>query len=249
MQEFGSAAVASPPKQNRRGLQHVPDVAIAATVEDRLAAARLVGKLYRKEGYLPDDGGSEAPFLSPHHLRPETTVFVARENNRIVGTLTAVMDSPEGLPLDAIYPKEVAALRARQRVPCELCSLAVDTERADRSLHLVYGLFRCATVYLLHFTAMTDVLITLKPAHEAFYHRLMFQVLGQPTLDARFRNAPTVAMSLQREDALLAALEHRMAMVFGVPSHEELAAVALPPKRRGRAAPSLLGGRRHAMRR
>lgn len=196
---------------------------IATDMEERLEAARLVGRLYRAEGYLPE-GGPAAPFLTPHHLLPEATVFVARLGGRIAGTLTVVCDSAAGLPLEELYGAEVAALRAEQRVPCELCSLAVDPDLAERSPQVVLSLFRCATAYLLHFTSSSDALITLKPAHAVFYgKRLCFRDFGGFKQDARFAGAATVAMRLSREDVRQASVSRRLAPVFGQMEKEELA--------------------------
>lgn len=212
---------------------------IAVATEERLEAARLVGRLYRAEGYLPD-GAPDAPFITPHHLLPEATVFAARLSKRVAGTLTVVCDSASGLPLEDLYGAEVARLRGQHRVPCELCSLAVDPDLAERSPQVVLSLFRCATAYLLHFTSSTDALITLKPAHAAFYgKRLCFRDFGGFKQDARFADAATVAMRLSREDAQQAAVSRRLAPVFGQMEREELATMqaALRGSRLQRLAP------------
>jgi hypothetical protein len=181
----------------------VLSVGIAESPAERLAAARLVGRRYRDEGYLPELQDEHAAFYSSHHHLPQTSVFVTRENETITGTMTVVCDSPAGLPLEDLYGAEIRELRADRRHPCELCSLAVDPEAARRSPDLVLQLFRCAMGYLLHVTPTSDALITLKPAHAPFYQRrLHFQPFGAPTLDARFEFAPTVAMRLTREAVL-----------------------------------------------
>lgn len=185
------------------GLQSA--VAVAATETERLSAARLVGRQYRAEGYLPDDDGDgerEPAFRTPHHLLPETVVFIARECARVVGTLTVVPDSPAGLPMEALYAEEVSALRNLGRIPCEICSLAFDSRTEHRNTAPVLQLFRLACGYLRRFTPVTDALVTLKPSHQDFYERFMgFGRIGERKQDPRFRGADTVAMRLTREAA------------------------------------------------
>jgi hypothetical protein len=191
------------------------DVATAAG--ERLEAARLVGRLYRAEGYLEQGAVPDAPFRTPHHALPEATVFVAREAGSVVGTLTAVLDSRAGLPLEALYGGEVTALRDAGRVPCELCSLAVEPRGTSQSAAILQGLFRIATAFIVHFTETTDALITLKPSHRAFYaRRLRFHDFGPLRTDPRFRQAETVALRLTRE------VVEGAASLFGAPTAKEL---------------------------
>jgi hypothetical protein len=211
---------------------------IATTAAERLEAARLVGRQYRAEGYLGQEQNDNAPFFTPHHGLPEATVFIAREGERIAGTLTVVIDSNAGLPMEDLYSEEVADLRLRGRTLCEICSLSVDPQREERSSLLVLSLFRYATAYLLHFTRVTDALITLKPTHADFYgRRLRFQPLGATKRDRRFRDADTVLMGLARERVESPGVprtraERLHAIVFSAASREELASLeqALPFK-------------------
>jgi hypothetical protein len=211
---------------------------VATTAAQRLDAACLVGRQYRAEGYLVREEHDNAPFFTLHHLLPEATVFVARDGERIAGTLTVVIDSNAGLPMEKLYSEEVAGLRLRGRNLCEICSLAIDPQREERSSLLVLSLFRCATAYLLHFTRVTDALITLKPTHTEFYgRRLGFESLGVTKRDRRFRDADTVLMGLARERVESPGpprtrAERLLAMVFSAASREELASLeqALPFK-------------------
>ncbi len=224
----------------RNVLSGAVSVGVAATAGARLDAARLVGRLYSAEGYLGDDHEADTPFFTLHHLLPESTVFVAREGPRVIGTFTVILDSAAGLPMENLYGEDVAALRASQRRVCEICSLAVDPYRENSSSAMVLKLFRCATIYLLHLTDFTDLLITLKPSHADFYgRRLGFARFGEMKYDARFRDAETVAMRLPRErverladQSPLSRQQRWMAEFFAPASGAELDALtsALPFK-------------------
>jgi hypothetical protein len=204
---------------------------VAASANVRLDAARLVGKLYSAEGYLGEEHVDGAPFLTPHHLLPEATVFIAREGKRVIGTLTVILDSAAGLPMESLYGEEVAQLRASGRRVCEICSLAIDPQRENGSSTLVLNLFKRAMTYLVHLTDVSDALITLKPSHAAFYgRRLNFVSMGELKFDTRFGNAETVAMRMSREYYNLAAAiklpssqrERLLADFFATPSAAEL---------------------------
>lgn len=219
---------------------HIPEgdrvsVGIATTASDRLAAARLVGKLYSAEGYLGNDHQSDAPFFTLHHLLTEATVFVAREGPNIIGTLTVILDSGAGLPMESLYGEDVATLRGAERRVCEICSLAIDPYRENRSSSLVLNLFKHAMTFLVHLTPVTDALITLKPSHAEFYgRRLGFSRVGELKFDGRFSDAETVAMRLPREEVARLSegndssdrRERWLAEFFAAPSTKELNAMA-----------------------
>lgn len=221
---------------------------IATTAAERLEAARLVCRQYRAEGYLKQD--DDAPFYTLHHLLPETTVFTTFEEGRITGTLSVVIDSSAGLPMEDLYQDDIAGLRSRGRALCEICSLAVDPSREACSSVVVLNLFRYATAYLLHFTSVSDALITLKPSHMDFYgRRLGFAPFGALKRDARFKDAETLAMRLTRERvAELSAEapawrrgERPLSKIFRATDNENLESIRQALVKKGISASELRG--------
>lgn len=175
-------------------------VRVARDADERLEAATLVARMYRTEGYLTERKESHVePFYGLHHLLDETTVFVASDGERIVGTLAVILDSPAGLPMETLYGDEIDRLRREGRRPCEFCSLAVDPELGRRGSKLLLSLFRLAYVFAYYHTSSSDVCLTLKPSHRPFYDRLGFEELGPFRLDRRFCEADTLALRLPRE--------------------------------------------------
>lgn len=225
-------------------------IAIATTAGDRLAAARLVGRLYSAEGYLGNDHRGDSPYFTLHHLLSEATVFVAREGSHIIGTLTVILDSGAGLPMESLYGEDVDALRNAGRSVCEICSLAIDPYREKRSSSLVLNLFKQAMSFLVYLTPVTDALITLKPSHAEFYgRRLGFSPMGGLKFDGRFSDAETVAMRLSREQvSRLAAgsvsLDRRerwLAEFYAQPGRSELEAIARAVPAKGLSIEELQG--------
>ena len=254
------ARIEYPRKTSRTESVPAFEIEMATTRQDRRQAACLVGRVYQTEGYLPsplpakrqdtDAVGPEAqPFYSFQHLLPEATVFVAKEGGQVVGTLSVILDSPAGLPLEALYSAEVAGLRGAGRRVSEICSLAIDPHREKNTSWLFLNLFKQATAYLVHCTTATDVLVTLKPSHQGFYaSRMGFKPFGSWKQDARFGNADTVAMGLTREqveevarpDALHARANRIQALVFGPLPEADLRRLQATTRERTLTAEELL---------
>ncbi len=172
---------------------------------ERQAAARLVGQMYLREGYLNQKSeGHGTPedyqHIGFHHLLNEAMVFIATDGQRITGTATTILDSPAGLPLEALYHDTAEVFRRQNLKLGEVCSLAIDPDRQEDTatvLGLIGEVFRC-----LYMQSGRDVvLITLKPSHAKFYERLGFQLCGPMRLDPRFQHAETVVMSINRQRA------------------------------------------------
>lgn len=80
-------------------------------------ALRLVHDVYVKKQYIsPRPSGLH---LSLFLLLPRSRTFMINEGNRVIGTLSVVLDSPFGLPIDALYPEALAQLRQSLPVPGE----------------------------------------------------------------------------------------------------------------------------------
>src|SRR6516164_7685911 len=77
-------------------------------------AYQMVAANYKARGY-------EAPSpkqvrFTPYHALPDTVTFVAKYQGRVVATLSMVLDnSLLGLPIEAVYPDEIAELRLQGR--------------------------------------------------------------------------------------------------------------------------------------
>ncbi len=143
-------------------------------LEDVTAALALVHDSYVALGLMaPHPSGLR---LLPHHLLPETRVFLAREHDEVVATLTLIPDSPLGLPLDTAYRSDADRLRAQGRRIGEISCLALAPRyrRHDLLLHI----FRLMHVYARH-VAMDDLCVVVAPKHGRFYqHILLFEACG-----------------------------------------------------------------------
>jgi hypothetical protein len=102
---------------------------------------------------------------------PETTVLIARQNNKIIGTLSLTIPGPFGFTIDRDFKKEIALLQQEGRVVVVMWRLAVKKEyRSSRSI--VIGLFTEAARVALNAGA-NSLLIEVNPKHERVYKRML----------------------------------------------------------------------------
>jgi hypothetical protein len=141
--------------------------------------------------------------ILPQDALPEVSTFLAQQapDWAPAATLTAVPDSPLGLPMDALYRQELDVLRGPGRKPCEIAKLVMGEsgvgEDAKPDVELLLALFRIGYITARYLEGCTDLVITVNPHHEKYYRRLMrFERLGEPRAYGSVRGAVAVPMRL-----------------------------------------------------
>jgi len=159
------------------------------------AALRLVHDNYVERGYMqPHPSGIR---IGIHYALPSTRTYVAVLQDQVIATLSLFVDSPLGLPLDALYADITGGLRVAGRGLGEVGMLA-DRRRAlsrgvDVLLHLMKHVFWDARN-----DRLDDLLITVNPRHVKFYERLLcFQQLGPVREYRAVRNAAAVLLRIE----------------------------------------------------
>ena len=138
---------------------------------------QLLADNYRARGYEVE--GSQPFRFTPYHVLPDTMIFVAKHQERILATLSLVPDtSLLGLPMESIYGDEVADLRRQGRCLGEATSLA-DSDLSSREfLQAFQAMIKLGMQY--HVTRGGDTfVITVNPRHGGFYQKVLgFVPLG-----------------------------------------------------------------------
>lgn len=156
----------------------------AETLEELKAAYRLVYKEYLLRGYCR--ANSSQMHFNVFCLWPETRTFLLKKNEQLVGTISLLMDSPAGLPIEPLFPEEIAALKAPQKSFAEVGMLALDRELfPKRSFSLTdfqklvcsFYLFKLMFEYA-RWKGVTDLVIAVHPKHKELYRFLCFQEIG-----------------------------------------------------------------------
>jgi len=151
----------------------------------RVRASSLIQRRYAWRGY------STSPLQTNDNGRVTLSACV---EDATVATITAALDSAEGLYVSRLYPDEVRGLRAEGRKLCEFTKLAVD--EAVRSHAVLGAIFHVACMYVINIHECTDVLIEVNPRHVRFYQRMLgFRRVGGERIDPEV-NAPAVLLRL-----------------------------------------------------
>jgi len=163
---------------------------------------RLAHDVYVQEGYCkPQPDG-----LLIHHPELdgiwETTVIIARERGRIIGTNSITIDSNRLLHIEEIFPKQVAFVReeCKQQQVRLASSWRIVTSPQSRSktrllLEIIWATFR-----IIHQVCGAEVaLYTFHPKHVGFYTRVVgMTALAGPCDDPSVSGAPAVLMLSNR---------------------------------------------------
>jgi hypothetical protein len=151
-------------------------------------ASALLQRRYAWRGY------SIAPLEA---RRRRSITLTASQEGATVATITAALDSAEGLYVEALYPDCVRALREPGRKLCEFTKFAVD--ESVRSQALLGAIFHVACMYVLDVHRCTDALIEVNPRHVRFYEQMLgFTSAAEQRLDESV-NAPAVLLRLDMQ--------------------------------------------------
>jgi hypothetical protein len=182
-------------------------ITVASDRRSRERAWRLVHEVYCEKGYQPDR--QQGIRLLLQDALPESATFLAEGSPRgasPLATLTLIPDSPLGLPMDALYGRELEALRSAGRRPCEIAKLVACVEERT-GMELLLHLFKLAYLYARRTADCTDFVITVHPRHEKYYRRLLlFEPIGETRPYDAVNGVPAVPMRL---DLLSAEARYR----------------------------------------
>ena len=163
---------------------------LAVTRDDVEHAERLVHDTYVARGLR--DAMSHAA------ARPgSAAVFVARIDGAVGATLSLLPDSTRGLPVDALYRAELAALRASGRRLAEVGALAVGRPWRGAALALVRPLVQLVGIYARDLRGVDELCIAVHPRHAPFYERgFGFTRFGAEKAYGAVKGAPAVGLRL-----------------------------------------------------
>ncbi|MDP3539569.1 MAG: hypothetical protein Q8S26_12795 [Azonexus sp.] len=152
---------------------------------ERLASDLLVRRMYAWRGYRAN------PHTTPQPDSGRVTL-VAWQDNVLAATLTLSHDSGNGLLCEALYPDEIANLRARNLKVCEYSRLAIDPDFSSPAL--MDAFFRTAYNFARSHFHASDALVEINPRHCRYYEReLGFTRLGPLRVCPRV-NAPAILL-------------------------------------------------------
>jgi hypothetical protein len=188
-------------------------VKIASTPLEWEEAFQLVTDNYQARGYEP--AGARAVRFSSYHALPDTAVLVAKAGERVVATLSMVLDNTlVGLPMESLYGAEIQELRRKGRRLCEVGSLA-DRDLSPREFIQVFvALIQLAWQHLLAQGGTTGV-IAVNPRHSGFYTKVLgFTILGPRRSYCKVQGHPAEAFFAE-PDLMRAKVPAMHERIFG----------------------------------
>ncbi len=175
--------------QDEKAEQQVFKVRLAISEDRRKSASLLIQKMYDWRGYDTDGLNHD----------PNKITLAVYQEDKVVGTMSLGMDSPQGMVVDQLYKQEADQLRAEGRKLCDITRLAVDHDIKSKSV--LAALFHMAFIYGHNIHHATDLLVEVNPRHVLFYQRMMgFEQFGEEKTCPRV-NAPAVLMRLKAAHA------------------------------------------------
>lgn len=167
---------------------------IAGSLADRTEAYRLVYQNYLRKGLIEPNRYELR--VTPYHLLPTTSTFIAMQDGETVATVTLIGDGELGLPMESIYPEEVEAARENGLYVGEVSCLATHDIDFKEFLPIFVKLTRLMAQHA-RAHGMDQFLIATHPKHARFYQRFMgFHQIGGLKVYPNVQNAPAVACCL-----------------------------------------------------
>ena len=168
-------------------------------------AFSLVHNNYVQLGYMkPHTTGMR---YSVYEILPTSMTFVSVRDGRVTGTLTTVLDSMAGIPLENVFNDRLEALRRCGATAAEATMFACahgSQGFANRALcSLMQYSFSWCCLY-----GVTDLCIVVNPCHRRFWQQAVkFEVLEETRSCRHVRGNPGVLLRLD----IKATLQGRLA--------------------------------------
>lgn len=163
---------------------------LCKTDSDIKFALALVQKEYAKQGYINLKNSKTKIKISKN-----SATFIAKYDNKIVGTVSVFFDFGDGLPMDEIYNKELNKLRSQNKKIAEVGRLAIDSSEKHNNLFLVSSLFKLVFHYCIY-KNIDNICISINPKHNLFYKSILFKDIGGLKFYPSVNNAPALAKTL-----------------------------------------------------
>lgn len=174
------------------------DYSLAKSKKELEEAIVLAGKEYLKNNYALNFDSLRKKFF-PYISLSTTAVFLAKKDKKIIGTVSVIIDSDLGLPMDEVYKKEIDTLRLSGGKVAEISQLAINKEFFSRngssSLIVVMRLFKLVFHYCLY-SKIDNICIAVNPKHSSFYDTLFFKNIGELKRYQSLNNAPAIVKTL-----------------------------------------------------
>lgn len=145
------------------------EITVAKNIIDLYESHQFCYNTYIEEGYAKPFEGKIR--LTPHHALPTTTTIIARHHGRVVGTITAILDGPLGLPSDKFSNLE--ELREKHTRIVEGSSFAVDKDYRGKDGQLTFLLIKYFYKYAKQYMNADCIVAAINPKQKSLYNDVL----------------------------------------------------------------------------
>lgn len=172
---------------------------IAETTDELEESFRLVYESYLPLGYCSENKYKMRATI--YHALPTTTTLIAKDGEKVVGTLTVVRDNRLGLPLDKIF--NVSLLRKNLNRLAEITSLVIHKDyRRKKGGQVLFPLLRLMYEYSTSYFGVNHLVVAIHPKDVHFYKSLLlFKDIPNTGVKDYF-GAPAITLHLDLQQAL-----------------------------------------------
>ena len=110
--------------------------------------------------------------VSKYHALPTTTILIAKWKNEVIGTVSVVVDSAFGLPMDGHW--NLSSLRKNSTRIAEISSLSIKSEYRAKRGHLLLPLCRFTHEFARNNLAVDALVVATRP-NAAYFFQDIFQ--------------------------------------------------------------------------
>lgn len=144
---------------------------------DYLGAMRLLYNEYSTKGLI--EKNDSHLYFSPYLLLPRNILFNAVIDNKIIGTIALIEDSPIGLPIENVHFDDIKLQRMSKKARlAEIGSFAVDSKFKNKGITIL--LYKAMFLYLQDYKKIDSVLISVHPRSYNFYLSMFqFKQIGK----------------------------------------------------------------------
>lgn len=182
----------------------------ATTKEDLQDAYHLVYEEYLRRKLCKEDASTlQYNFFC---MLPGSRTFLLEIEGEVVGTISVIIDSPCGIPMETLFPDKVGQFRQKGRHIAEVCLLALDKKHFGnksflmtdlRKLSGAFKLFKMVFDYARFKVGATDLFIAMHPKHRDLYQYLMFDAAGPVRSYHRVEGKSVLPMRMEVERFVL----------------------------------------------
>lgn len=142
---------------------------IASTIEEVEQAMELVQECYRDSDMIDD---CQRFRISKYNALPTTTIFIAKYKGEVIATVSQVLNTGLGLPIDKF--SDISFLKNTGKRISEISSLAIRKDWRSRSKGISIALTFYATKYVDKYIGSDYLVISVRESVRNFYEDLLF---------------------------------------------------------------------------